>query len=380
MTRVNTSKNSFSLDLHGFVSAYETAMCAPVRDLPWAGLPRSPARLALLLLLLASAWAGEVAPLAWLDDERFLLHDTGAGHPESPTRLHTIRAAVAASPLAAGLLRLEAREAERADLLLVHTPAYLDLVEREVAEGRRVLSTGDAMVSPGSLVAARSAVGGLIATCDAVLDGKARHAFCAVRPPGHHAEPERGMGFCIYSNVAIAARHLMERRQLTRVLVIDIDVHNGNGTYAALKSEPRAFQFHLHQHGIYPGSGVRAGAGRADETGEGAALGRTRNVSLPAGSGDDAFLTAIRDQLAPAMEQFKPQFILVSAGYDAHVDDPLGGLAVTTDGYRRIFAELVTIADKHCAGRVVAALEGGYNHQALGAAVVATLEALAGPR
>jgi acetoin utilization deacetylase AcuC-like enzyme len=355
-------------------------MRAPVREFSWASLVHSPARLALLLLLLTTAWAGEATPLAWLDDERFLLHDTGAGHPESPTRLHTIRAAVAASPLAAGLLRLEAREAERADLLLVHTPAYLDLVEREIADGRRVLSTGDAMVSPGSLVAARAAVGGLIVTCDAVLDGKARHAFCAVRPPGHHAEPERGMGFCIYSNVAIAARHLMERRQLTRVLVIDIDVHNGNGTYAALKSESRAFQFHLHQHGIYPGSGVRAGAGREDETGEGPARGRTRNVSLPAGSGDDAFITAIREQLAPAMEQFKPQFILVSAGYDAHVDDPLGGLAVTTDGYRRIFAELVTIADLHCPGRLVAALEGGYNHQALGAAVVATLEALAAPR
>lgn len=336
--------------------------------------------LCLILLVLGPAWAGEAAPLAWLDDLRFDLHDTGAGHPESPQRLRVIRAAVAASPLAAGLLRIEAREATRADLLLVHTADYLDLVEREVTEGKRVLSTGDAMLSPDSPLAARVAVGGILATCDAVLDGRARRGFCAVRPPGHHAEPARGMGFCLYSNVAIAARYLMERRKLARVLIVDLDVHNGNGTYAALKAEPRAFQFHLHQLGIYPGSGVRPGAGRADEIGEGPALGHTINVVLAAESGDEALLAALRERLVPAMERFRPEFILVSAGYDAHQDDPLGGLAVTTAGYGRIYAELARLADRHCEGRLVAALEGGYARDALGAAVVATLEALAGPR
>lgn len=342
----------------------------------------APLRLCVLLfnLLLVSAWAGDVAPLAWLDDDRFLLHDTGTGHPESPQRLRVIRAAVERSPRAAGLLRIEAREATRADLLLAHDAAYLDLVEREIAEGKRVLSTGDAMISPGSLQAARLAVGGILATCDAVMDGRARRAFCAVRPPGHHAEPARGMGFCLYSNVALAARHLMERRKLARVLIVDLDVHHGNGTYAALKAEPRAFQFHLHQRGIYPGSGVRPGAGREDEIGEGPALGHTINVVLAAESGDEAFLAALRERLTPAMERFRPQFILVSAGYDAHQDDPLGGLGITTAGYGRIYAELARIADRHCEGRLVAALEGGYALDALGAAVVATLEALAGPR
>ena len=339
-------------------------------------------RIVALILLAAcvvvGAWAAETTPLGWLDDVRFEQHDTGAGHPESPERLRLIRAAVAQSPRAAGLLRLEPREATRADLLLVHSANYLDLIDSEIAAGRRVLSTGDAMISPGSLTAARLAVGGILVACDAVLDGKARRAFCAVRPPGHHAEPERGMGFCLYSNVAIAARHLMERRALTRVLIVDLDVHNGNGTYAALKAEPRAFQFHLHQHGIYPGSGIRAGAGREDETGEGAARDHTINVSLPAGSGDEAFLTALRERLVPAMGKFRPQFVLVSAGYDAHEDDPLGGLAITTDGYRRIYAELATLADRHCEGRLIAALEGGYS-KALGAAVVVTLEALATP-
>jgi acetoin utilization deacetylase AcuC-like enzyme len=233
------------------------------------------------------------------------------------------------------------------------------------------------MLSPGTLMAAQTAVGGLIAACDAVLDGRARRAFCAVRPPGHHAEPARGMGFCVYANVAIAARHLLDRRRLERVLVVDIDVHHGNGTYAALKADPRVAQFHLHQHGIYPGSGVRVGAGRSDETGDGAATGRTINVPLPAGSGDEAFLAAIRDRLVPAMQDFAPQFVLVSAGYDAHVDDPLGDLAVTTDGYRRITAALVAIAQQHADGRLVAVLEGGYHLPALGAAVVATLTALA---
>jgi acetoin utilization deacetylase AcuC-like enzyme len=332
----------------------------------------------LVLLLPTSAWNGE-APLGWLDDERFEQHDTGAGHPESPERLRLIRAAVAQSPLAAGLVRVQPREATRADLLLVHSANYLDLVEQEIAAGRRVLSTGDAMISPGSLTAARLAVGGILVACDAVLDGKARRSFCAVRPPGHHAEPERGMGFCLYSNVAIAARHLMERRALTRVLIVDLDVHNGNGTYAALKAEPRAFQFQLHQHGIYPGSGVRPGAGRADENGEGAARDHTINVPLPAGSGDEDVLTALRERLVPAMEKFRPQFVLVSAGYDAHENDPLGGLAITTGGYRRIYAELAALADRHCEGRLVAALEGGYSRQDLGPAVVATLEALAAP-
>lgn len=329
-----------------------------------------------LICATGGAWAGEAVSLGWLDDERFERHDTGAGHPESPERLRTIRAAVAQSPLAAGLVRLNARAATAADLLLVHPQDYLDLIGREIAEGRRVLSTGDVVVSPGSEEAARLAVGGILAACDAVMTAKVRRAFCAVRPPGHHAEPARGMGFCLYANIAIAARHLMERHGLTRVLVVDIDVHHGNGTYAALKSEPRAFQFHLHQHGIYPGSGVRPGAGRADETGEGAAVGRTINVPVPAGSGDEAFLTALRERLVPAMAGFEPQFVLVSAGYDAHADDPLGGLAVTTDGYRRIFAALAAVADQHCDGRLVAALEGGYDREALGAAVVATLEAL----
>ena len=334
----------------------------------------------LAISVIAGAWTAEPVPLGWLDDERFDLHDTGVGHPESPERLRLIRAAVAQSPLAAGLLRLEAREALRADLLLVHGENYLDLVEQEVAAGRRVLSTGDVMISPGSLTAARLAVGGILVACNAVLDGKTRRAFCAVRPPGHHAEPERGMGFCLYSNIAIAARHLMERRALTRVLIVDLDVHHGNGTYAALKAEPRAFQFHLHQNGIYPGSGVRAGAGREDETGEGEARDHTINVTLPPGSGDAAFLTALRERLAPAMEKFRPQFVLVSAGYDAHEDDPLGGLGVTTDGYRRIYAELAALSNRHCEGRLVAVLEGGYSRQALGPAVVATLEALAAPK
>lgn len=335
-------------------------------------------RITALLFLLIAGWSADAVVLGWVDDERFLHHDTGSGHPESPERLRAIRAAVARSPYGASLLRLEPREARRDDLLLVHTPDYLDLVEREIAEGRRVLSTGDVMVSPGTLTAARLAVGGVFVACDAVLDGKARRVFCAVRPPGHHAEPERGMGFCVYANVALAARHLMQRRGLTRVLIVDLDVHHGNGTYAALKAEPRAFQFHLHQLGIYPGSGVRPGAGRADEIGEGEARGNTINVALPARSGDEAFLAALRERLAPAMERFQPQFILVSAGYDAHLDDPLGDLAVTTEGYRLIYRELATLAERHCSGRLVAALEGGYHLESMPAAVVATLAGLAG--
>jgi acetoin utilization deacetylase AcuC-like enzyme len=327
-----------------------------------------------VLLLLCAAAPLALAAVGLVDDDAFLEHRTGAAHPERPERLSAIREALA--PIADRLLRLPVREATREDLLLVHTVEYVHLVEREVAEGRDRLSTGDTALSAGSLHAARLAAGGVLAACDAVMDGRVRRAFCAVRPPGHHAMPDAGMGFCIFANVAIAARHLMERRGLERVLVVDLDVHHGNGTYAALKAEPRAFQFHLHQLGIYPGSGVGPGAGRSDESGEGPAQGHTINLPLPAGAGDEAFLAALDQRLAPAMERWQPQFILVSAGYDAHQDDPLGGLAVTTDGYRRCFARLARLADQHGDGRLVAVLEGGYHLPALGAAVRATLEAL----
>lgn len=337
-------------------------------------------RLNLILLaccLAAGLKGADPARLALVDDDAFLAHNLTEGHPESPQRLIVIRQAIAGSPLATSLLRLTPRPANRDDLLLVHDADYLERVERDIAGGRSTLSTGDTRLSPGSGTAARLAVGALLGACDAVMAGRVRRAFCAVRPPGHHAGPAQGMGFCIYSNVAIAARHLMIRHQLDRVLVVDVDVHHGNGTYAALKAEPRAFQFHFHQLGIYPGSGVQPGMGRADEAGEGPAIGHTINLPLAPGSGNEAFLAGLRERLAPAMAVFQPQFILVSAGYDAHQDDPLGGLKVTTEGYRQIYAELAILADRHCQGRLVAALEGGYHASALGASVLVTLEALA---
>ena len=177
-----------------------------------------------LLVLVRFGWGADQVTLGWLDDVRFEQHDTGPGHPESPERLRLIRAVVAQSPLAAGLLRLEPREAVRADLLLVHSATYLDLLESEIAAGRRVLSTGDAMISPGSLTAAKLAVGGILVACDTVLDGKARRAFCAVRPPGHHAERDHAMGFCFFNNVAIGARHLQRRHGVERVAIIERNI------------------------------------------------------------------------------------------------------------------------------------------------------------
>jgi acetoin utilization deacetylase AcuC-like enzyme len=299
-------------------------------------------------------------------------HDTGYGHPESPRRLDAISAGVEAAAGSVNLLRLQARDAAVSEVCYVHTPGYVALVQSDCEDGEGSLRTGDTTVCEESCVVALRAAGSVLAATDAVMAGECRNAFCAVRPPGHHATPDRGMGFCVFNNVAIAARHVQKRYGLERVLIADWDVHHGNGTQDAFYSDPSVFYFSTHQWPHYPGTGA------ASERGAGAGAGRTMNVPLAAGSGGREVLGAFREQLAPAMAGFKPQFVLVSAGFDSRAGDPLGGLLLNDNDFAELTRILMGIADEHCAGRLVSVLEGGYSLEGLTAAAKSHILALGG--
>jgi acetoin utilization deacetylase AcuC-like enzyme len=294
----------------------------------------------------------------WLYDEAFLKHDPGPGHPESARRLEAIVAHLEQTGLAASLTPLAARPATKEEVARVHFPSHWDRIEKVCREGGGFLD-GDTPVSPGSWEAAILAAGGTMVAVDAVMDERVQNAFACVRPPGHHAEPEMAMGFCLFNNVAIAARHLIATRGLQRVLIVDWDAHHGNGTQYTFYDDPSVFYFSVHQFPFYPGEGT------AEETGRGEGKGYTLNVPIPGGSGDAEFLKAFAGQLLPAMEQFQPEFILLSAGFDAHRNDPLTGLMLTDDGFIQAGLLIKRMADRHCGGRWVTVLEGGYDPQVL---------------
>lgn len=291
-------------------------------------------------------------------------HDTGAGHAERPERL-----AAVIDALRAAFDDLEWREAPRASrgqLLAVHSPALVDTVLRPVHEA--ILLDPDTVLSPGSAEAALRAAGAAIAAVDAACRGEAPRAFCAVRPPGHHATADTAMGFCLFNNLAVAATHALQAHGLARVAIVDFDVHHGNGSQDIFAAEPRVMYASSHQWPLYPGTGAPGERG----------VGNLRNAALAPGSGGEAFRAAWRDVLLPALEGFRPQLLLVSAGFDAHWRDPLAELQLEADDFAWLTGELAGIADRHAQGRMVAALEGGYDLRGLAESCVGHVAALGG--
>jgi acetoin utilization deacetylase AcuC-like enzyme len=293
-------------------------------------------------------------------------HLTGRPHPERPERFDVVLGAL---PLDR-MMRLESRAATDEELRLCHTPAYLRVARHDVEAGYRYLSTGDTDVDGHSWDAALHAAGGVLNAVDAVIGGRARNAFCLVRPPGHHASASRGMGFCLLNNVALAARYAQRCHGLERVLIVDWDVHHGNGTQEIFYSDPSVFFFSTHQWPLYPGTG------RGDETGAGAGQGTTMNFPFPAGSGSVEILGAVEGSLMPAAERFRPDLVLISAGFDSRIGDPLGRFTLTDGDFTGLTCRVMELADLDAGGRVVSILEGGYNLEGLASATTAHVEAL----
>ena len=297
-----------------------------------------------------------------------LRHDMGAGHPECPERLGAVNEHVRASGLLERLRPLEAPLADRDDLCRVHAHSYVDLIfEHAPAEGYLQLD-GDTAMNKYSLAAARRAAGAGILAVEEIVAGRARNAFCAVRPCGHHATSTRSMGFCIFNNIAVAAAFALDKMGLERVAVLDFDVHHGNGTeeiFSAPQWNERLLMAGFFQHPFYPYSGTDHPAPNMV------------NVPLAAGSDGADARAAVEKRLLPALNEFAPQMILISAGFDAHREDLLGGLALVEQDYAWMTRQLMGLAAEHSQGRIVSMLEGGYNLSALGRSAVAHLEALA---
>ena len=306
-----------------------------------------------------------------VSDPAALLHDPGPGHPETAARVTAILERLAADGLVGRCVALPSRPITDAELLRVHTPAYLKIVTEDVADGLVVLSTGDTAINgQPSLDAARRGAGGLLGAVDAVCSGRVANAFAIVRPPGHHATPAKGMGFCLFNNVALAARHAQAVHGVERVLIVDWDVHHGNGTQDTFYEDPSVLFFDTHQSPLYPGSGD------ADETGRGAGEGFTINCPFPAGAGRDELVGAFRERLVPAAERFRPQLVLVSAGFDSRAGDPLGRFTLTDADFAELTGIVRGIAERHAGGRIVSTLEGGYAPAGLAAAAAAHVGAL----
>lgn len=300
----------------------------------------------------------------------YLEHDMGAGHPESPDRLRAILQQLKHSGTAARLTNIEPRKAEDEWITQVHAPHYVATLNRYAPTSGRISLDPDTAMSPGSLTAAYLAAGGALAAVDAIMSKHVDHVFCAVRPPGHHAEAGRAMGFCLFNNVAIAARYIQQRYGLERVLIVDWDVHHGNGTQHAFEEDPSVLFFSTHQFPHYPGTG------RVTERGKGRGEGFTINVPMEAGEGDDEYRAVFRKSLVPAADDFRPEFVLISAGFDAHRDDPLASMGLTEEGYADLTRIVAAIARRHANGRIISSLEGGYNLKALSNSVDAHIKAL----
>jgi acetoin utilization deacetylase AcuC-like enzyme len=311
--------------------------------------------------------------VALFTDRRMIEHRTPTPHPERPERLQAILRQIERVGYHNTCPSLPVHEATVEELARVHTPDYLAEVLHLDAEGGGMLDP-DTWLLPGSIVAARLAAGAAIDAVSYVMAERDRRAMCLVRPPGHHARPASGMGFCIYGNVAVAAADAMARFDLGRILIVDFDVHHGNGTQEIFYESSRVGFLSIHRYPFYPGTGAR------DETGSGDGLGSVRNIPLPYGTARSEYHAAFRAGLETLADRIRPELVLISAGFDAHAEDPVGDLGLEVDDFEVLTREVVSVAETHAAGRIVSVLEGGYNVPILAGSVVAHLDALGAER
>jgi len=308
----------------------------------------------------------------FLYDERFLDHDAGAGHPERRERLTSTMAHLQTQDWFEQLRKLSPRIADESSIERVHSH---DLVTRARSACEReapFLDVMDVGVSRDSFDVALLAAGGAQELADKVVNGEVDNAFALCRPPGHHAEHNQALGFCLFNNVAIAARYLQKEHGLQKILILDWDVHHGNGTQHSFEDDPSVLYVSTHQYPFYPGTGAYS------ETGVGRGVGATLNCPMPAGAGDEHYRQAFSEKILPKIDQFAPEFVIISAGFDAHMDDPLASICLSTEFYAWMSERLMEVADKHCQGRLISLLEGGYNVNKLPLCIGEHLQVLAG--
>ncbi|MBI5789436.1 MAG: histone deacetylase [Candidatus Schekmanbacteria bacterium] len=307
---------------------------------------------------------------ALIYSDEYLKHKTHF-HPETHKRLEAIIHSLHKSGLWEKLIHLAPRAATREEITLIHTPEHIQNIEAACKQGVGNLDP-DTMICKDSYHVALLAAGGVLTAVDALFTGQINNAFCAVRPPGHHAETNIAMGFCLFNNIAIAARYAQQKNYCERVLILDWDAHHGNGTQHAFWEDSSVFYCSLHQYPHYPGSGAE------EERGAGSGEGFTLNLPMPVNACDQTYMQALTEKFIPAAEKFAPQLILISAGFDAHTADPLADLAITTDGFRHMTDLVLKLAEQICQGRIISVLEGGYNLPALGDSVAGHIQELLG--